>query len=141
MDLAYQKWYNENPDDWELCNYGENMQVLGIENFLTRDTMYGDWSCTTYESNTGKVLGEFCADAGLVSVFLLDEILKYNPKFNYHIEKPYTTTWIKDFEGDVEIKIVDVEYENEDDDGVYQEKEVRVIGNGNVNFFTLQTGI
>lgn len=114
-------------DDWKLCGYGHNMEVLGIKTYLTRSTEYGDWSCTTFEKKTKKVLGRFCADAGLVSVFLLSEVLKYNPKFDYHLTKDWTTTWIKDFDGDVEIKL-------------YKRFGVRVIGKGNVNFFTSQTG-
>lgn len=32
-------------------------------------------------------IGYFCADAGMVAVFLLDEVLKYNPDFDYHINR------------------------------------------------------
>ena len=32
------------------------------------------------------VLGSFCADAGMATVFLLDEVLKHNPDFDYHIK-------------------------------------------------------
>jgi hypothetical protein len=39
-------------DDWAACNYGENMQALGIKTYLTRGTIYGDWSCTTFNSQT-----------------------------------------------------------------------------------------
>ena len=65
--------------DWSKCGYGDNMGRLGIKNYICRDTIYGDWSCTTFNSDTKEPIGEFCADAGLVAVFLLDEVLKYNP--------------------------------------------------------------
>ena len=52
------------------------MEVLGIKNYICRDTLYGDWSCTTYNSDTHEKLGEFCADSGMVGVYLLDEVLK-----------------------------------------------------------------
>lgn len=113
--------------DWKKCEYGDKMQVLGIENYICRNTIYGDWSCTTYDTDTGERVGKFCADAGMVGVFLLDEVLKYNPDFDYHIERPWTTTLIKDFDGEVEFEVVD--------------DAVRVVGNGNVNFVGLQTGI
>ena len=58
---------------------------------ISVDTLYGDWSCITYNSDTHEKIGEFCADAGMVGVFLLDEVLKYNPDFNYHIDRPWTT--------------------------------------------------
>jgi len=122
----------ERDDDWAKCNFGDNMEALGINHYLTESTIWGDWSCTTYKTGTKKVLGHFCADAGLVSVFLLEEVLKYNPDFDYHIKRPHTTTWIKNFDGDVEIK-------NIDDDGDHIQ--VVVIGKGNINFFTRQTGL
>lgn len=126
-------------DDWEACEYGVNMEALGIYNYLSSDTLYGDWSCTTFNSDTNEEIGEFCADAGMVSVFLLDEVLKYNPHFDYHLYRPWTTTLIKDFDGEIEVKIVKVDYRT--DDG-FTEKydEVRVVGVGNVNFFTSQSG-
>lgn len=164
-------------DDWDKCQYGSNMEALGIKTFLTSDTEYGDWSCTTmkdckesqaliekYNENYAKLwnahndpkgkneeliktleaernaleesgkefmLGQFCADAGLVSVFLLSEVLAYNPDFNYHTEKKWTTTLIKNFDGDIEIT-----HRGEGD-----EREVSVVGKGNINFYTTQTGL
>lgn len=118
-----------NTDDWSTCEYGENMEKLGISpTHLVASTIYGDWSCTTYNTDTNEAIGEFCADAGLVGVFLLDDILKYNPEFNYHTERPWTTTLIEDFDGDVEIVI-----ENNED--------VHVVGTGNINFRAFQTGL
>lgn len=114
-------------EDWEKCEYGDYIGALGIKNYICRDTIYGDWSCTTFDSDTKEEIGEFCADAGMVAVFLLDEVLKYNPNFNYHAERPWTTAWIKDFDGDVNIEVV-----NDD--------EVVVVGKGNINFETHQTG-
>lgn len=189
LEAARMKWEKENPDDWDTCDYGDNMEALGFTNYLTSDTGYGDWSCTTlldspetpevqkkllaassemfYEYNfTGKtaeekkdyfhkrqaeidqmekdsgiVLGHFCADAGLVSVFLLDEILKYNPDFNYHIERPHTTTLIKDFDGEIIISSRDYEYLDEETNVLVQDDEVSVMGTGNINFYTTQTGL
>ena len=34
-------------DDWSFCEYGSYMEKLGIKHYLTSDTEYGDWSCTT----------------------------------------------------------------------------------------------
>lgn len=56
------------------------------------------------------------------------EVLKYNPNFDYHINRLWTTTLIKDFDGEVEYYIDDAE------------GEAHIIGTGNVNFFTTQTG-
>lgn len=137
-------------NDWRACDYGENMKVLGINTYMTKDTIYGDWSCTTYKvddnpkeiiDNFAKAeengedygvkcsaLGDFCADAGLVSVFLLDEVRQYNPDIDTWIAShPWCVTTIKDFDGDVEYYID----ENTD---------AHIYGTGNINFFTTQTG-
>lgn len=134
-------------DDWYKCNYGDNMEILGINTYICRDTIYGDWSCTTFDSDTKECIGEFCADAGMVAVFLLDEVLKYNPDFDYHIKRPWTTTFIKDFDGEVNFKVIhtegkyeeDTEYWNKGDK--WENDEVHVIGKGNINFVGRQTGL
>lgn len=118
-------------DDWERCDCGDDMSVLGLKTYLTADTKYGDWSCTVFETDTKKVLGQFCADSSNVGVFLLEEVLAYNPDFNCHIDIPWTTTLIKDFHGYVSIKY------DKDDRG---EKCVFVVGHGNINFISKQTG-
>lgn len=102
-------------DDWLTCDCGSDMEKLGISHYMTRDTLYGDWSCTTYNLDTKEKIGEFCADAGLVSVFLLDEVLKYNPDFDWYESRPWTTTLIKDFKGTVEfvVKYRDGYYKDE----------------------------
>jgi hypothetical protein len=121
---------DDNDDDWGESSYGEDMGVLGLRTYLSRGTIYGDWSCTTFEDETENVLGEFCADAGMVAVFLLDEVLAYNPDFDCHLESPWTTTWIKDFDGEIEIDVMNS----------IEGEEVVVVGRGNVNFHTAQTG-
>ena len=125
----------ENTDDWEKCEYGDKMEVLGIKNYKVRDTIYGDWSCTTFNTDTKEPIGKFCADAGLVGVFSLKEILEYNPDFNYHVERKWTTTLIENFTGDVWFKI------DTHEGSEYNDKSVHVIGNGNINFRTEQTGL
>ena len=118
-------------DDWERCEYGDAMEELGLTNFLCASTIYGDWSCTTYNEKNDDVLGRFCADAGLVGVFLLEEVLKYNPKYD-DIEKcPHAVTVVRDFHGEVEIAC-----EVDEEDG----EEVVVRGTGNINFCSRQTG-
>lgn len=102
-------------DDRKKCDYYNNMGNLGIRNYICRDTIYGDWSCTTFNSDTKETIGKFCADSGMVAVFLLDEILKYNPDYDDHITKPWAATWIKDFDGEVNFKIVHTEGVYEDD--------------------------
>lgn len=165
-ELAYKdaldKYYEESRkyDDWDKCDWGENMEVLGIHNYISKSTIYGDWSCSTYQTKEepkefmesilrilndnlengedsedwipyeGEYIGEFCADAGLVGVFLLDEILAYNPEWKSWIEEhPWCATIIENFEGEVEYYIDKVD------------EEAHIVGTGSINFYTAQTGI
>ena len=127
MRAAQEAWDKEHPRDWIVCECGDNMEALGFRNYLSASTGYGDWSCTTFNSDTDSEIGQFCADAGMVGVFLLDEVLEYNPDYNYHIERPHTVTLIKDFHGTVEI--------------IREGETVYIVGNGNINFTTKQTGL
>lgn len=73
-------------------------------------------------------LGEFCADAGMVCVVYLDEISKVNPTFKEWAKThPWCVTIIDDFDGDIE-------YEVDDND------EAHIVGVGNINFYTSQSG-
>ena len=167
-ELAYKaaldKYYKESPkyDDWDKCDYGDNMGVIDIHNYISESPIYGVGRFTTYQTEeypkellesilrilndnleneaygdgelpipkVGKAIGEFCADAGLVGVFLLDEILAYNPEWKSWIEEhSWCATIIEDFEGEVEYYIDKV-------DG-----EAHIVGTGNINFYTAQTGI
>ena len=144
-------------DDWDRCGYGYEMEILGINHYMTRDTIYGDWSCTVYSTKkTGgkkrrEKIGEFCADAGLVSVFLLSEVFEYDPGFDYHVTRPWTTTLIRDFKGTVQFVVVpckgsDIDFDIKDFDG--WDYEVQVVGKGinkrtgeALNFRSTQTGL
>lgn len=142
-------------DDWSKSDYGTELNRLGITNFITNDTLYGDWGCHTYNQDTEEVLGQFCADAGLVTVCLLEEVLKYNPNFKeeYIKERPWCVTVIKDFDGDVSFIQRHLKYEHDNDyirdDGtivwkkgdVGEDVELVVVGEGNINFIGQQTSL
>lgn len=153
MIKQYTEWEDEH-DDWVKCENGRNMEALGISTYFTEDTIYGDWGCTTYKVDTDPVeiidsmaeayangdyeidfsfkvskIGNFCADAGLVAVFLLDEVRKYNPDIDKWIkEHPWCVTTIEDFDGNVEYYID-------------ENSEAHIYGTGNINFFTTQTSL
>ena len=100
---------NNKRDEWEYCDYGNRLDKLGINQFVTHDTIYGDWSCGLFDYDTKERVGEFCADAGLVSVFSLDEALRYNEE---EVSKMINNAWhgaavVKNFDGDVYIKIIE----------------------------------
>lgn len=35
-------------EDWRKCDYGDNMAALGLTNYISESTRYGDWSCSTW---------------------------------------------------------------------------------------------
>lgn len=106
---AHNEWKKTHKSDWEICEYGEKMENLGFTSYIVRDTIYGDWSCTTYNQNK-KVIGQFCADAGMVAVLLLEEVIKNNPYYKDHIENTHCVTLIKDFHGVVQSKVIKEEW-------------------------------
>lgn len=131
--------------------YDSIMSKLGISHFIIKSTIYGDWSCTTFKTIDDPYynlkaledaydsdeyvkidypkLGEFCADAGMVAVFDLDELRKYNPNIDKWIaSNSWCVTTITGFDGDVEY---------------YVDKYncAHIVGIGNINFFTTQTGL
>lgn len=112
--------------DWTRCYRKKEMDSIGLTNYIARDTIFGDWRCTVFDSDTKKPIGNFCADTGMVGVFLMDEVIAHNPEFDYHISKPWMAALIKDFKGDVDFEVGD--------------NGVRVIGKGNINFVGVQTG-
>lgn len=103
---------------------------LGFTDCIMGSTIYGDWSCTVWDTDSKRVLGQFCADGGMYCVMYLEEVLKYAPAFDYHVKLPHTACVIKGFDGDITPKIVT----RDEDDSVI------IVGNGNINFTTAQTG-
>jgi hypothetical protein len=150
---------------WSKCDYGNHMQVFGIENYITKPAC--DWTYTTFKTeypkevlndicdvmdtyfevsreeycesvdelrgkykNAVKRVGIFRTESGYISVFLLDNILKFNPNYLKQLKKyGHCTTTIKDFDGEIEFYI-NKDYSN-----------AHIIGKGNINFFTIQTGL
>jgi hypothetical protein len=127
-DPCYLGCGNEKLNDnwWEESDYGERLEKFGFTNYITEGTLIGDWSWHTYETETKNIIGQFCADAGLVGVYLLEEILKLNPNFEqWAQEHSWCATIIKDFDGDVKY-----EYDEKNDDLFH------IVGKGNINFET-----
>jgi len=114
---------------------------------LCRDTIYGDWSCTTYDKDTGKKIGEFCADAGLVCVDTLENIVSRKPNF-INDYGDWCMTLIKNFKGKVRFKIEQINKPDNTERFNLWDYEVRVEGEGvnkqtgkKISFITTQTGL
>ena len=105
---------DDHENDWHTCEYGENLEALGITAYIThdrgdcagQDLLDGD----LFEQGIIKVKGSFGHDSCMVSVMLLSEVLAYNPtaledagKGNYAL--------IKQFDGEVTVE----EFEEDED--------------------------
>ena len=120
-------------NDGQDCQPTYNfLSELGFTSCFCGSTIYGDWSCSVFNMDTKEKIGTFCADGAMYGVFLLEEILRVVPKFDYHITNAWTTAWIKDFHGDIDASILE--------EGDPPEKEVKIVGKGNINFVGEQTG-
>lgn len=105
--------YIVKPEDWkdstysETGDYGVFLEKLGLH-CITSKTLGEYWRCVIVkmyqEGDTLKTeeIGKFSTDVGLVGVFDLGEVVKYNPKFEDNI-KTHTPIVIRDFEGEVNI--------------------------------------
>lgn len=148
------RYFINDKDDWENSDCGRYMEPDDgfdmFTSYMARDTLYGDWSCTVYNVDNGNELGTFAADAGMVGVYLLDEVLKYNPTFDYN---QWVVAHIKDFSGTVQFVVIhtegtyteDTEYHKKGDK--WEDYSVEVIGRGKnritgepLNFVGRQTG-
>ena len=129
---------------WKESKYGEDLDNIGINDFESTSTIYGDWSCTTYSIKINPILalkdrkskhkkksvGKFCADSGMVCFGPLENVLKINPDFtNWVNEHSWCVTIIPNFTGNISF------FEYRGDMYVIAES---TIGN---NYFTKQTGL
>lgn len=124
-------------EDWHKYKDGVfecDMSKYGIKTAIIKDNEVGDGWWSTYIDGNNTKLGDFTADTGRIGVYLLKEVLEFNPKFNYHIEKPWTTTLIKDFDGEIDIVHRSISYEMAGEK--FNENIVSVVGRGNINFST-----
>lgn len=140
-DPCYLMRKDNKHDDWDRCDCGKNMEVLGFTNFMVSSSFQGDVSNKLFNVATKEVIGGCCCDSGQFGVFLLDEILKYNPDYDYQNQSNKNiAVYIKDFEGEVLFKKLEIEgvYIK---DGTYSKKGHKYIsrtllmtGIGNINF-------
>ena len=115
-------------DNWRdlylefFCDY--NSQEY-IDNPEKRKELYNTFVKDKQDFLDKYCYGEFCADAGMVGVFDLDEVRKYNSDIDEWIAShKWCVTVIPDFEGEVEYQI--------DDNG-----DAHIIGTGNIGFIQL----
>lgn len=107
-------------DDWDKSMYGEKMDLIGFENYLSFE--FEEDSPKVINCDTRKKIGSYCTDCCMICIVYLEELLKYNSDFNQHIEYPENWTVIENFNGCISI------LNNKD--------YLSIVGQGNVNFYT-----
>ena len=118
----------------------DQLSIPSFPNAIGRGTIYGDWSCTTFDKQTKLPIGHFCADGGAVAVFLLNDILAYDPDYNDHLSKDWTATHIKNFDGDIWFSVK--HHARYNDYSVHVEgKGTDFIANRAIEFISKQTGL
>lgn len=116
--------------DYDKTDGYTDFKKVGIDNIVCHDTISGDWSCTTFDTDTDKHLGNFCADTGLVCVAPLKKVIELNDGYEDIKDREWTRTIIHNFTGHVYLDF------KKDEDG---DEYVEVVGEGNINFRTKQT--
>lgn len=97
---------------------GKGIEKIGITNYIWGGTVYGDWCCAleevdmlpSYYDDGALILstmGQFGADAGLVAVFDLNDVMSANPELTQDeigaLEAFGSAVVIDGFEGDVSL--------------------------------------
>ena len=95
----------ENDYDFLRSYHAFEMDILGFKKFILRDSLYKTWSGVTYNTDINEPIGMFSTNGRRMGVFLLDEILKYNPKYDEHLKSSSRATFIKNFEGMVQFVV------------------------------------
>jgi len=111
-------------------NWMSVVSGFGLNPYIESNTLYGDWGCSVYNctgipedsEKIGIKIGDFCADAGMVCVCELSNILEKNPKFQEFIDKhEWCVCVIPNFEGTVKINKRQCEYIDDNNQKQYDD--------------------
>lgn len=141
------------------CYIRDYDSVFSGVNYIENGTLYGDWSCHVWkakdysECTEENVIGQFCADAGMVIVANYNQLLKVNPEAEKFVnEHPWCATVIKGFKGKIQMIQFDREYTYDEDfepdtpygwhkGDKYTDSSLELFGVGNINWIGAQTGL
>lgn len=147
-------------DPCYICVGKEDYESLSgcLETFMMTPTIYGDWSCTMFATDTGEgdscgepvPVGTFCADAGLVCVANMPSVERHNPEFVGSEGFGWLATVIRDFEGTATFRVDEEElvgWKAGDDGGLRYDYSLTVVLDGigkdgkPVRYESRQTGL
>lgn len=119
-------YFVNSEDDWELCEYGEQLGKLGFSDYLLID--FPDDPQVVINEATQEVLGGICQDSGIIAVVYKNELEAYNSDYEKSFFSKDNRTIIENFEGEIEYKTVPVVIDG------YEDEDTIISGNGNINF-------
>ena len=127
-----EQWKKSTQSDWDTSDYGKHLENIGFHNVIVSDMGYQYGSYSVYESSTNSFIGQFCSDSGLIGVFNLDEILRYDEDFDKFNTMPWAVCFIPNYVGTIAF------INNNDGKGI--ESDIRIVGTGNMKFYSKQRG-
>ncbi len=116
-------YFMKSDEDWQKCEYGERMDLLGFTDFMCID--FEEDAQGVKEEGSGQLLGGISVDSGRVVVVYLEELKAYREDYEKAFYSKTNRAIIPDFDGEVSSEEVE---DNEDD--TY----LSVYGTGNINF-------
>lgn len=108
-------YFVKSDDDWEKCNFGEDLKSLGFTDYLYID--FPDDPQIVKNAEDSEVLGGICQDSGVIVVVYKNELEKYNPDYEKDFYDENNRTIIDNFDGEILVEKVSVSvdgYEDED---------------------------
>ena len=133
--------------------------VSGSYPRIQHSTLYGDWSCHVWkaseysECTEDNVIGQFCADGGMVMVADWKAVKQCCPNAEQWVkDHDWCATVIKDFKGTVKMIKIEEQFTYEDDwepDETWGHKKgdvdtdayLELFGIGSINWIAAQTGL
>lgn len=96
-----------NPEDWDKCARGNKMEMLGLNTYVTMLHVQPDMNWTIIQPGVTEdkpfiAIGKFHVNTGNASVFLLDELLAYNPDYD-HTKDQRLVAIIPHFNGNIKV--------------------------------------
>jgi len=85
-------------EDWQDSEYGAQLAGLGFSRWLTVE---GGGLEGVVEDSEGEILGRFCTDSCVITLFPLDELNEYNPAWAEKLGD-WCYTIIRGFDGELE---------------------------------------
>lgn len=85
----------------EFYKFAHEYEPVVSEFGMIRNTIIGNGDGCVTDKDTGADIGTYTVDSGLIGVYLLEDVMAFNPAFDGHIKNPWTAAVIRNFKGKV----------------------------------------